>query len=67
MVLPQLPVVVIVIVAVVANAFVFVFVFEDHVVVIVDVAFNVVFPLSFSLRRSFFTSLVLASRLPFKS
>ena len=53
------------IVAVVANAFGFVF--EDHVVIIVDVAFNVVFPLSFSLRRSFFTSLVLASRLPFKS
>ena len=65
MVLPPLPVVVIVIVAVVANAFVFVF--EDHVVIIVYVAFNVVFPLSFSLRRSFFTSLVLASRLPFKS
>ena len=39
MVLPPLPVVVIVIAAVVANAFVFVF--DDRVVIIVDVAFNV--------------------------
>ena len=49
MVLPPLPVVVIVIAAVVANAFVFVFVF----VIIVDVAFNVVFTLSFPLSRLF--------------
>ena len=47
MVLPPLPVVVIVIAAVVANAFVFVF------VIIVDVAFNVVFTLSFPLSRLF--------------
>lgn len=46
-----LPVVVIVIAAVVANAFVFVF--DDRVVIIVDVAFNVVFPLSFPLSRLF--------------